>query len=119
MSNGTQDHNIAAIRQLLLAAFTPEELRRFCYDRPEFRPVVRRFGPGHGLDDMVDELITYCDTHLLFGELLSQVRQANPGQYARFAPYRSREPNTTTAPTLAVPAPEQEPVPGAPVRPAR
>ena len=33
-SNGAQDFNIAAIRQLLLTAFTPEELRVFCHDRP-------------------------------------------------------------------------------------
>ena len=64
MSNGAQEDNIAAIRQLLLAAFTPEELRRFCYDRPTFRPVVSRFGPGHGLDDMVDEVVEYRDDGL-------------------------------------------------------
>ena len=87
MNDRTQNYNTAAIRQLLLAAFTPEELRRFCYDRPTFRPVVSSFGPGQGLDDMVDELITYCDTRLLLGELLRQVRQVNPGQHARFGPY--------------------------------
>ena len=30
MTNDTQSYNIAAIRELLLAAFTAEELRRFC-----------------------------------------------------------------------------------------
>ena len=84
MSNGAQAYNTAAIRQLLLAAFTAEDLRRFCYDRPTFRPVVSRFGPGHGLDDMVDELITYCENYLLFPELLAELKQHNPRQYARF-----------------------------------
>jgi hypothetical protein len=82
--NDAQDYNIAAIRQLLLAAFTPEDLRRFCHDRPDFRMVVRRFGPGHGHDDMVDELITYCENYLLFPELLTQLKRHNPRQYARF-----------------------------------
>jgi formylglycine-generating enzyme required for sulfatase activity len=84
MTNDTPEPDIAKIRQLLLAAFTPEELRRFCDDRPTFRPVVNRFGPGHGHDDMVDELITYCKTYLLFPELLAELKQHNPRQYARF-----------------------------------
>jgi hypothetical protein len=74
------------VRKLLLAAFTAEELHRFCFDRPVFRPIVNSFGPGHGLDDMVDEVITYCEKRLLFPELLAEVSQENPGQYARFAP---------------------------------
>ncbi len=86
MTRDTQKSNIATIRQLLLAAFTPEELRRFCEDRPTFRPVVRRFGPGYGHDDMVDEVITYCRTRLLFKELLLEVKDHNPRQYARFEP---------------------------------
>lgn len=85
MSDETQAYNLAAIRQLLQAAFTAEELRRFCYDRPAFRPITNRFGPGHGLDDMVDEVITYCETYLTFPELLDEIRQANPRQYERFA----------------------------------
>ena len=84
MSNDAQDYDIATIRQLLLAAFTPEDLGRFCYDRPTFRPVVNRFGPGHGLDDMVDELITYCDNYRYLPELLAELKQHNPRQYARF-----------------------------------
>jgi hypothetical protein len=82
--NGAQEYNIAAIRKLLLAAFTPQSLRVFCYDRSIFRPVVNTFGPDQGLDAMVDELVTYCDTRLLFAELLPELKQQNPRQYARF-----------------------------------
>jgi hypothetical protein len=46
MIKDMQEHDIAMIRQLLLQAFTPEELRRFCYDCPIFRPVVDLVGPG-------------------------------------------------------------------------
>jgi formylglycine-generating enzyme required for sulfatase activity len=95
-----QEYNIAAIRQLLLAAFTPEELRRFCYDRPDFRPVANRFGPGHGHDDMVDELITYCDNYRYLPELLTELKQANPRQYAHYL-----EPETPRD-KLAPPTPE-------------
>jgi hypothetical protein len=83
-SNGAQEYNIAAIRQLLLNAFTPQELRRFCQDRPTFRPVVDRFGEGHGLDDMADEVIDYCETRILWAELLAAVKEENPRQYAHF-----------------------------------
>lgn len=85
MTDDPQSYSIAAIRELLLAAFSPEELRRFCQDRPPFRAIVYRFGPGHGLDDMVDEVIDYCRTRLLWDELLAEVKDENPQQYARLA----------------------------------
>jgi hypothetical protein len=84
MDKDPQSYNIAAIRELLLVAFTPAELRRFCQDRPPFRPIVYKFGPGHGLDDMVDEVMDYCRTQLLWDELLAEVKEHNPRQYARF-----------------------------------
>jgi hypothetical protein len=91
------------IRKLLLAAFTPEDLRRFCYDRSSFRAVVDRFGAGYGHDDMVDEVITYCDTRLLFDELLAAVQKENPRQYALFKSDR------------AVPSPSLPPTPDHPI----
>jgi formylglycine-generating enzyme required for sulfatase activity len=109
MSNSVQEYNIAAIRQLLLAAFTAEELRRFCYDRPDFRPVVRRFGPGHGLDDMADELITYCENYLLIPELLAALKQHNPRQYARFIePQPAKDRPAPSAPELALSASDRD-----------
>ena len=83
-NRGGQVYNTAAIRRLLLAAFTAEELTRFCYDRPDLRPIVDRFGPNQGLDDRVDEVIKYCDNHLIFPELLAELKQHTPRQYARF-----------------------------------
>lgn len=82
---GVKD-GIAIVRELLMEAFTAEELRRFCQDRPTFRPIVARFGPGHGLDDMTDEVVTYCQKRNLFGDLLAAVKEANPLQVARFEP---------------------------------
>ena len=85
MSNETSDHNLKAIRQLLIAAFIAEGFRSFLEDHRSFRPIVAEFGPGHGLTDMVDEAVTYCRTHLLLDDLLAEVKQTNPRQYARFA----------------------------------
>jgi hypothetical protein len=75
-----------AIRELLTAAFTPEDLRRFCQDRSAFRGIVDRFGPGHGLDDMVDEVVDYCGKNLLWDDLLAEVANEKPRQYVRFEP---------------------------------
>lgn len=84
MTNNVSSYDIAKIRELLLAAFTANELRKFCQDRPTFRPVVDRFGPGLGLDDMVSHVIEFCETRLLFEKLLVEVKEVNPRQYARF-----------------------------------
>jgi predicted phosphodiesterase len=75
---------VAVVRDLLTAAFTPEELRRFCQDRPLFQPLINRFSPKDGLVDMVDEVIDYNRTRLLWKELLGEVARANPRQYNRF-----------------------------------
>jgi hypothetical protein len=88
MAREEQEHQIAAIRKLLVAAFTPEELRRFCQDRRLFRPIVDRFGSNQGLDRMVDEVITYCEKRSLFDQLLDEVRCYNSAQYDRCGPYR-------------------------------
>jgi predicted phosphodiesterase len=78
-------YDLAAIRDLLRAAFTPETLRRLCYDHPTFRSILTRMGPNDGLNDMVDAVMTYCEKHVHFDELLAEVQRASPRQYARFA----------------------------------
>jgi tetratricopeptide (TPR) repeat protein len=78
--------DIAAIRKLLTAAFTPGELRRFCEDRRLFRPIVALWGGDHVFADMVDIVIRYCERRLLWSEFLAEVKQENPRQYARFEP---------------------------------
>ena len=76
--------HIATVRKLLLAAFTPEDLRRFCQDRPLFCPIVDEFGPGHGLSGMVDRVIDYREMDILFEEILAAVKEGKPRQYERF-----------------------------------
>lgn len=77
---------IAAIRDLLEAAFTTSSLRRFCQDRPRFRSLVTRFSTSDGLSDMVERVIVFCDEYLLWDELLAEVKEVNPRQYKRFEP---------------------------------
>ena len=93
MTGEPREYSIATIRELLLAAFSAETLPRFLRDQRDFRPVLDQFGRSHGLDDMVAEVIDYCQTHLLWDELLAEVRQANPRQYARFEDRLYEEPD--------------------------
>jgi hypothetical protein len=85
------DYDLAAIRRLLLASFTAEELKRFCWDRPSFRPVVADFGPGSNKNDMVDRVLEHCETRILFDSLLHDVAQVRPRQFSRFAPQLRHE----------------------------
>jgi hypothetical protein len=103
MAKDTPEYDIANIRELLTAAFTAKQLRRFCYDRSTFRPVVDEFAPDHGLADMVDQVIDYCHTHLLWDELLTDVALVRWRQYARFQPRLGKSaPPPVTARTVAV-----------------
>ena len=87
MIQETQAYEQAKIRSLLLAAFTAEALARFCRDRPDLRPIVNRFGLHHGFDEMVDEVIDYCEAHVLFADLLIEIHRENPRQHERLGPY--------------------------------
>jgi formylglycine-generating enzyme required for sulfatase activity len=85
-SKDAQQYNMATIRQLLLAAFTPEELDRlfrFSAD-PQLQNVAQEFSPGDGLTMMADKAISYCQRHLLVPDMLAEVRLANPRQYAHY-----------------------------------
>jgi hypothetical protein len=80
--------DLQVVRDLLLAAFTADDLRRlFLYTaNAELRPLTREFSPRDGLAAMADKAIEFCQVRDLLPELLAEVQRANPRQYARFAP---------------------------------
>lgn len=84
-SSPPDQSNVAAIRDLIRAAFTAEELGRFCVDRPLFSPIVNLFGPGFSFEEMIGACLGYCQRRVLFPELLSEIKGFNPRQYERFA----------------------------------
>lgn len=109
----SQNYDLAAIRDLLISAFTASDLRRlFLYtSNPNLRPLVAEFGPNYGLADLVDRVIEYCVVRALFPDLLDEVRLTNPRMYERF---RSRLEPATTGPAALPPAgslPEPGPLP--------
>jgi len=74
-------YNIAEIRNLLEKAFTADELKEFCHDRPAFRPVLKRVSPDPSSAKLAQALIEHCETRLLFDKLLADIRKVNPTQY--------------------------------------
>ena len=86
MSEERPVYNLAVIRDLLLAAFTAEELRWLIFytSRPALKPLVQRFGPNDGLLAMVETTTSFCRRQDCFPDLLAEVKEANRRQYARF-----------------------------------
>lgn len=74
--------NTAAIRDLLGAAFSDEDLTTFCYDY--FHPVFEQFGTGMSKSEKIQRLIEHCDRHRSLDQLIARVREHNPAQFARF-----------------------------------
>ena len=98
MPDKPRDYDISTIRKLLLAAFSAETLERFCQDRPLFRPLLHEFGPAHGLADMVDEMVVFCEKQRLWDELLPEVERENPRQYYAFKDRLYRQQPTAAPP---------------------
>ncbi len=99
--------NTAALRDLLNAAFSDEELEIFCYDYEPFRAVYDSFSTGMSRLQKTQILLSWCERNGRFAELLQQVQIRNPYQYDRLiediAP-----PNTTPSPE---PTPAEQPAP--------
>jgi hypothetical protein len=51
--------DLQIVRDLLVKACSPPDLRRLCLDHPLLRSIVERFGPDLGLDDRI-EMLDYC-----------------------------------------------------------
>ncbi len=86
MAEDSQRYNRRAVRQLLLAAFSAEELRDLFYfsKTPELQAVPDQFAPGDSYPTMVRKAVRYCDSRFLLGEMLAEVKEANPRAYARY-----------------------------------
>jgi len=75
-------YDLAAIRELVSAAFSDEELRTFCFDH--YRVVYEQFAVGQSKGAWVLALVEYADKHGMLNQLLAQVKAANPHQYEVF-----------------------------------
>jgi hypothetical protein len=78
--------SLSALRDLLLTAFTADDLRRlFLYtSNSDLKPLIQRFSKSDGLVDMVEKTIEYCGPRNLIPNLLDEVKAANPRRYAQW-----------------------------------
>lgn len=83
----TKRYDFKNIRILLTEGFSAQELRRLCYDMPEFRPVYDELTDNTGKSGIIDQLIEYADRKLLLDVLLNWAKEQNPTQYERYQPY--------------------------------
>jgi len=81
----TPPYNTAVVRNLIRDAFTADDLRRFCEDRPTFRFIVPHFGSRFSHEDMIETVIEQCQTQALLPDLLTAIREYNPRQYHRYS----------------------------------
>jgi hypothetical protein len=88
----TSPYNLKNVRSLLTEGFTTEELRTFCFDDPQFRPVYHGLAEGTGKTQIVYRLLEYADQKELFEVLLSWAKTQNPAKYQTHHPYRSPPP---------------------------
>ena len=77
-------YGLAAIRALMVDAFTVDELKEFCFDRPEFAPALDRFVKDADKPKQVMLLIGFCQRHVLFNELLVGLREERFELYKKY-----------------------------------
>ena len=102
-------YNLKNIRALLTEGFSAEELKEFCFDEPELRPVYNQLAAGTGKTQVVQKLVEYADRKELFDLVLSWAKEQNPARYRRHEPYQSTPPVASgiekpTAPAQVLPS---------------
>ena len=100
----TQPYNLRNIRKLLIEAFNLEELRRLCFEVPEFRPVYDNYSEERK-DELVRHLIEHCDRKSYFALLLSIIEDDVPATFAKYAGSLGGESTSPTRPTTVKESP--------------
>jgi tetratricopeptide (TPR) repeat protein len=78
---------------LFSEGFSLEEVRRFCYVNPDFRPVYQEVPETAGKETLLDRLLEFAEQRLLFSALLVWAEQTNPERYKVHGPYEEDQPS--------------------------
>jgi hypothetical protein len=76
-------YDLQAVRELLSAAFSDEEIVTLAFDR--FRAVYEDISGAMSKGDKIRRLVDWCDKQVRMDSLLAEVKRRNPKQYARYA----------------------------------
>jgi len=82
--------NLAAIHELVSAAFNDDELATFCADH--FRAVYEDRAGGQTRSQRVLQLVDYADRYGQLDRLLNEIAKANPYQFGLFSDKAQAEP---------------------------
>ncbi|GIK37957.1 MAG: hypothetical protein BroJett011_17900 [Chloroflexota bacterium] len=104
----SRDYFLQNIRALLTEGFTDEELRRLCYDLPDFRPVYEQLARDTGKARIIDHLLEHSERKVLLESLLNLAKSLNPEKYEQHKPYHFP---SSDPPLLSGPVKESVPIP--------
>lgn len=79
--------DLGKIQTLLVEGFSDRQLRRFCRDTPEFKPVQHQLARGMGKNAIVDEIIDHAEQQERLSDLLTWAARQNSAKYKKYAPY--------------------------------
>jgi 3',5'-cyclic AMP phosphodiesterase CpdA len=82
------EYDLEAVRELLGAAFSDEEIVTLAFDR--FRPVYEDISGEMSKTKKIRLLVDWCHAQVVLDKLLAEVKRRNPNQYARFASHLRR-----------------------------
>jgi UDP-2,3-diacylglucosamine pyrophosphatase LpxH len=83
------EYDLGAVRELLSAAFSDEEIVTLAFDR--FRQVYEDISGEMGKTKKIRLLVDWCNGQLVLDSLLAEVKRRNPNQYARYASRLKRQ----------------------------
>lgn len=78
------------IRMLLLKGYSVGELRQFCQFHEDFGTVIEQISVNPSQAEMVDRIIEYANSKLIFDPLLAWARETNSARYSLHGPYLER-----------------------------
>jgi hypothetical protein len=84
MTEPKKTYNHKAIYDLLLAAFTAEELQQFCRIHDDFEPLLTMFSPKDNVQDMAGKVIDFCQRRGLWEQLLIGIKEHDEYRYSLF-----------------------------------
>lgn len=95
MNDNNRSPNLKNIRTLLNEGFSEYDLRTFCYDYDDFRPVHHQLSESTGKTLIVQQLLEHAHRRELLDLLLVWAEKQNPAKYRKHQPYYSTLPPDT------------------------